>query len=560
MLRPYPSLVTLLAALVVSAAVCAACGSAEQKGANSDASADATADSAGTDVGTAADGAGSGDSAAADIHTPGYADPSARGWAWSRTVVHIHSAWSHDACDGEIDKTGKANPECLQQLRQALCNSGLGVAFLTDHPSHMKQQKFEDLLLFQATAGDVLVAGPLGGPWANVVTCPATAELPSHDVVLTVGFEATHTMPVGLFGHFTQTEFEGETISDEVPLAKAQAAVDHAHAVGAVVCNAHSEEDDISAERLVASGIDAMEIYNTHANFKTIMGVSTKGAKSDLSRIFHLELFLGPKETSPHPDLSLMIMLDIQPEAAFTKWQRTLAFRHITGVIGNDVHQNVVLEPYCAKGQMLEGLCDALEEDYPKLASLLLKGGKLILADGKRLDDYTRLLRWISWHALLPKDTKPADRATAMKTALKAGRGWVVYDLLGRPDGVDFRGVAGAGVTEMGGTLPQGGRFVVSRPGRPQPWPWSPFAVADTQESALRTIMWHIAPGAAAAVKVLDVSGWGAPLEYVPAAAGRYHVEFRLVPRHLKGPLKAIAKYADVEQRWAVSNPIQVDP
>jgi hypothetical protein len=515
----------------------------------------------------------SGVTQASDVSKPKLpVPPDERGWSWSRTIVHVHSAWSHDACDGEIDKTGKANPDCVQQLRQGICNSGLDVVNLTDHPSHMKAHSFEELLLYDAKAGHQLVASPMPAdptktasavkpePWANVIPCPATKELPAHEVVVTAGYEATHTMPVGLYRHYTQTDFEGQTIADEAPLAKARAAVDHAHAIGGLVVNAHSEEDDISAQRLVDSGLDAMEIYNTHANFKTIMGFSTKGAKSDFTRIFDLEHFLGDPATSPHPDLGLLIMLDIQPEAAFKKWQAVLGQRHVTGVIGNDVHQNVYLDPYCAPGGMLESACPTFAETAPKLVKLLEKGGPVILADGKRIDDYTRLLRWISIHALVKAGLKPAERPAASKEALKVGRVWAVYDVLGRPDGIDFFGLADGKVVEMGGTCSRdnGCQLQAQIPMSAAPYPWSPWTADDAKAATHKAILWHIAPGADKAVAIAEVSGWAGHLVHKPEQPGRYHVEYRMVPKHLAKPLKALGKYADKEQRWAVSNPIEV--
>lgn len=499
--------------------------------------------------------------AAADAAATAPKSPEARGFEWRRTVVHIHSAYSHDACDGEIDKTNVANPTCLGQLRAALCASGLDVGFLTDHPSHMKSYGFKELLLFDAKAGDTLV-GPADAPWANVVQCAALPGQPAHDVVLTVGYEATHTMPVGLYRHYTVTEFEGQTIADEAPFAKARAAVDHAHAVSAVVVNAHSEEDDISAARLVASGVDAMEIYNMHANFKTLTGQGSKKGKGAIARVFDLEHFLGPKDTSPVADLVPLVMLDVQPEQAFLKWQAVLGQRHVTGLLGSDVHQNVVLEPWCAAGGMLEGVCDGFQDAYPKLAKLLTEGGQVILADGKRIDDYTRVLRWLSDRVLVPAGTPPTARAQAVKDALVQGRAWAVFDVLGEPDGVDFCAQEGSKVTEMGGTVALGATLHLRLPQAVVPAPWAPWTPADAQkpgdEPTLRTLVWFIAPGAETAEVVHEVEGFGHDVTLTPQKPGRYHPELRLVPRQLRSHLKALGKFADKEQRWVVGNAIRV--
>jgi hypothetical protein len=75
---------------------------------------------------------------------------------------------------------------------------------------------------------------------------------------------------------------------------------------------------------------------------------------------------------------------------------------------------------------------------------------------------------------------------------------------------------------------------------------------------AVKAIVWHVAPGADHATVALEKTGWGEPFVLWPKDPGRYHVEYRIVPKHLAKPLKALAKYADKEQRWAVSNPIEV--
>jgi len=506
------------------------------------------------------------DTVAADTATgvpdaPGGGSPSveARGWTWTRSVVHIHSAYSHDGCDGLIDETGEIDLACIKALRKGLCDSGLAVAFMTDHPAHMKSHAFKELLFYDATAGDTLLGGE-DKPWGNVITCPGARPggLDAHDVVVTVGYEATHTMPVGLASHYTDTTHQGTAISDETPLAKAKAAVDGAHAVGGLVCNAHSEESDISAQRLVDVGVDAMEIYNIHANFKALLGQGGQDGKGDLTRVFDMEPFLGDANESPAPDLIAMIMLDLQPEQAFTKWQQVIAQRHVTGVVGNDVHQNVNLEPFCGPGGMLESLCPSLAETSPKLVAYLTKGGPLILADGKRIDSYTRALRWISNHVLLPANVAAKDRPEAMKTALKAGRSWAVFDVLGVPKGLDLVAAGTTPPVEMGGSVPLGTALTVRGPTALEPAPWATWTSADLAAHApeVRTIVWFIASGAPAALKIAEQEGLGAVLHPLADKAGRYHIEVRITPRHLGPSLKSKSAFADKELRWAVSNPI----
>jgi len=495
-----------------------------------------------------------------------------RGWKVSRNVVHIHSSYSHDACDGFIsDHPGQVSPTCLDELRTALCESGLDVAFMTDHPAYMKDFPFDELLQVRADLGDTPV-GPPGQRHANVVHCPKSDALPAHDVVRTVGYEGTHNMAIGIHGHFPDKSKQGTSFSDKATsLPEAQSSVAAIHAAKGLSCNAHSEQDDISVQRMVDLGLDCMEVYNTHANFLTIVGMSGGGGKMNLGRLFILDRLLGPKAQSPDPDLAVLIMLDVQPEEAFTKWQAVNAQHAVTAVIGNDVHQNVVLEAYCAKGGKFEGLCDAFVDMYPHLAALLNKGGPVMMADGKRLDDYRRLLRWVSNRTFVPASTGPTELAEATKAAIKAARTWVVFDVLGDPHGLDFAGwdAAANKWVEMGGALPLGNAIHLRVPDV-QPMPWAHWTAADSHDPAnlpvVSLVLWRITPGKAKADAVATLSGApGQVLQYTPDAPGRYHVEVRLVPKHLRKLLKGLKEVkdgapemADVEQRWAVGNLIDV--
>lgn len=521
--------------------------------AQSDAAADASAD-AGTDA--VAD--------AGVVLPPGPPLPTQRGWQLGRTVVHIHSPYSHDACDGEVSKLGTINAQCFAQLRAGLCASGLDVAFLTDHPGTMNSRTFEQLLLFDAKAGDEL-QGPVGKPYGNAITCPAASGVPEREVVVAVGFESTHLMPVGLHAHVTQSAMEGGSLSDAVTLSDARARVDMAHAAGALVVNAHSEEEEIGFQRLIDAGVDAMEIYNIHANFNAILGKSgAAGGKAtlNLGRVFELENFLGPPEDSPLPGLLLLVMLDVQPEAAFAKWQRVLGYKHVTGLLGNDVHQNVTLEAYCGPGGQFEGACDGFKDQYPHLVKLLTEGGTPMLADGARIDSYPRMLQSISDRPLVPAATLLGDRLEAFKGALVAGRNWIVFDLLGEPTDFDFLGEKDGKFYEMGETVPLGTRLWLRTPSSCAPPPWMPWTLAETQNPSdlteTRTLVWYIAPQAEKAENIMEVKGFAQALQFKPTKPGRYHLETRIVPRHLRKWLKALGDHAAIEQRWLVSNPIEI--
>ena len=95
--------------------------------------------------------------------------PSPSGLSWQRSIIHLHSPYSHDARDGNGYVDGVLNEACLADLRYALCETHIDVAFLTDHPAHAAEATLKDLLLTQA--GDAVIA-PYGQPIGNQITCP----------------------------------------------------------------------------------------------------------------------------------------------------------------------------------------------------------------------------------------------------------------------------------------------------------------------------------------------------------------------------------------------------
>ena len=315
-----------------------------------------------------------------------------------------------------------------------------------------------------------------------------------------------------------------------------------------------------------------MEIYNIHANFNTIIGKSSgKGGVSgfNLARVFELENFLGDPKDSPDPALLLMVMLDLQPEPAFTKWQQVLAYKHVTGVIGNDVHQDVTLDAYCGPGGQFEGACDGFKDQYPHLVKLLMEGGTPMLADGARIDSYPRMLKSISDRPMVAKATLSADRPEVYKQALKEGRNWIVFDLLGQPTDFDFLAEKDGKYHEMGETLAVGTKLWLRTPSTCTPAPDASWTLADTQNAAdlteIRTIVWYIAPatpgmaGATKAESILEVKGFAQLASLTADKPGRYHLETRIMARHLRKAMKALGDHVDKEQRWLVSNPINVN-
>src|SRR5678816_848211 len=70
----------------------------------------------------------------------------ARGLTPARGIVHLHSPYSHDACDNAPrDATGLPNEACLHDLRVALCADHIDFAALTDHDESMADEEFDTL-------------------------------------------------------------------------------------------------------------------------------------------------------------------------------------------------------------------------------------------------------------------------------------------------------------------------------------------------------------------------------------------------------------------------------
>src|SRR4051812_16384682 len=84
--------------------------------------------------------------------------PNARGYVELRGLVHVHSVYSHDACDGQpVDDAGMRNQPCLEDFRRGVCQTQDDFFFLTDHGGSFADNEFPDVLLFDASRGDALV-------------------------------------------------------------------------------------------------------------------------------------------------------------------------------------------------------------------------------------------------------------------------------------------------------------------------------------------------------------------------------------------------------------------
>jgi hypothetical protein len=421
-----------------------------------------------------------------------------RGFRVARTIIHLHSPLSHDACDGEGWVDGMlARPGCLASLRRAACTLRMDALMLTDHAPHVNEVRFEDALWIQD--GDETVRAGDGSVIASRLACPD-----GRRILVTVGAE-NDLMPVGLLRHPGDAAADPEALLAVYERDGAEAA-DTFRAAGALVFYPHTE--DKTLERIRATRPDGIEIYNIHANVDPRIRMN----HLDLPAADHLAMLL--RFTQPayrlEPDLAFLSFF-AENRNALGKWDTLLAEGwQLTGIGGCDAHENTFTQE---------------------------------MPDGERGDSYRRVMRWHSNHLLV----ESLDRDGVM-TALAAGRLYVAFEGFGTPVGFDFHARADDGtIVEMGGTIAPGATLRVVRPALPEGFPADPPPV-------LRLRILRAQEGGAVEV----ASGDGETLDYVATVPGAYRAEVRIVPEHTRPYLGAYGDQLIREHVWVYSNAIQV--
>lgn len=454
----------------------------------------------------------------------------ARGLRTVRGIIHLHSPYSHDACDGDPQPGGMLNAPCLSHLRRGLCATRMDFAMLTDHATHMTEaEPFEKLLL--AAPGDALLrAGDAGaGPYASRWRCPAEAG----EVLVTVGGE-NELMPVGLQRHLGATP---AARAASMHAESAQAVKDF-HAAGAVVLVAHGESRTLPLLRTLADGgLDGMEVYNLHANIdpkirENHLGLDAFGAITGLAPWLAGRLV---EEGGPEPDLAVLGFLS-ENASQLGKYDVLLAEgRHLSAVMGSDIHENTV----------------------PQL-----------LVDEERGDSYRRLMRWFSNHLLVAQPQVAALDHPLVQEALRAGRSYGVFEVFGSPQGFDFHGEQGGAVFELGATMPASGAVLRLTPPRllysaTLPRPAGGMA-ATLRVRVLRVppLMQPLPESPEPSEQVVNVtlSADSTPEELVlrDLKPGAYRVEVRIVPHHLLPLLGANPEVYRREYPYLYASPIYV--
>jgi hypothetical protein len=308
-----------------------------------------------------------------------------RGYTPLRSIIHLHSPWSHDACDGHGYEDGVLDEACLDELREGLCRLSIDAAYGTDHPAHAALQSFEDTLLMREGDQPVQVEGRLV---ANRILCEG-----GHPVLWLPGFE-DELMPVGVEG----TPVEPGEALEALYNQSDREAIEAMQGVGGLVLQAHPESRSFEElERRQDDGLRGLELFNLHAMLdpdsrEEIYGLDAFGWVGDI----------GPftdEDSEAEPDLLFLAFFQEQGPN-LERWDRLSARAPTIGFAATDAHRNVM---------------------------------PIELSDGERPDGFRRNMRWFSNH-LLATDAS----ATAADEALAAGRLYAAFEVFGTPDELGF--------------------------------------------------------------------------------------------------------------------------
>jgi hypothetical protein len=430
--------------------------------------------------------------------TPGTVLPSepetgVRGLLDLRGIIHAHSVYSHDACDGEPreNETGAINKECFDDLRRGLCVTRPDFLMLSDHSTTFADTEYPDVLQYRPNRGDRLVERG-GSPVASFAVCPDGVA-----ATLVMAGTESGTMPVGLERHVAEDPDERDAIYDEVSVA----AVQTFREAGAVALLQHTEEWSVA--EILDLGVDGFEMYNLHANMFANVG----GAISLIKN-------LSTPELLPHPDLVLLPILS-EDDRYLERWGRVLAAgAHRVTTMATDCHRN----------------------SFPQE-----------LPDGERIDSYRRMLGWLSNHLLVPAEPDGSWDDRHVKEALTAARLYGVFEVLGYAEGFDFRAERGGDVFEIGAELPFDP--VVTLLVEP------PRVRALSPEAAQPLITLRLLRATEDGWQEV-AQGGAEPLALQPTEPGAYRAEVRMRPRHLAPYLSSYADLGEHEFVWIYANAI----
>jgi len=210
---------------------------------------------------------------------------------------------------------------------------------------------------------------------------------------------------------------------------------------GGVLFFAHPEEPRDWAR----PELTGMEIYNLHSDLKRHRG----GLRAMLPDMI---VNLGR-----YPD-HIYRELFHRPTDFLRRWDELNLTRHLTGIAGNDCHQNVGVRVVYTAADTIR-----IEDTSPKILTEFklnwltrplarLCGGKL--EPGRKLfhvqlDPYERSARFVNTHLLARELSEPA-----ILDALRAGRAFIGFDMIADSSGFRWFAENPSGLAVMGESLP----------------------------------------------------------------------------------------------------------
>ena len=387
-----------------------------------------------------------------------------------RGIIHLHSVYSHDACDNFPFINGHPNWICFDQLRESFCATNQQYIMLTDHAEPFSYHEYPGVLLYMEDRGDELIymgEEPIG----NLIHCED-----GNDVILMAGNE-NRLMPVGME---RMPEGDGDARRAFLRSSTAETVESMQDDLGATVIVNHAE--DWTTEEIRALPVDGLEVYQLHANIGPGGPVAPPIAKLVLD-ILH---YLIPYEAAGHSDLVLLTFL-MENQIAIDHWDILLDERRMVGIAGTDAHRNSLPFP---------------------------------LYDGDRADSYRRMMRWFANYLLVEDYT-----LENIREAIATGRLFSMFQVFGEPIGFDYYADTAKGTHEMGEVL-----TVADSPtlqvNLPSFWNMDPTLPAP--EFTLRIIQSGPTGGTVVAETTDE------DLSYAVTESGAYRAEVKVTPYHLE--------------------------
>jgi hypothetical protein len=206
---------------------------------------------------------------------------------------------------------------------------------------------------------------------------------------------------------------------------------------GGLLFYAHSEEPrDWERPELVG-----MEIYNIHTDLKR-----------NRSRVLAMlpDLLINQRKYPDHVFRTLFH----RPTDLLQRWDELNRNRHITGIAGNDSHQNVGLRAVYTSSDTIR-VDDTSPKSFKEFRLNWLTRSLIRICFGPlqpnrplfhiQLDPYERSARYVNTHVLAQFLSEPS-----VLDALRAGRVFIGFDMIADSSGFLWRGMAGTNQVVLG--------------------------------------------------------------------------------------------------------------